>query len=171
MKLLLFSLLIVASFASCKKDPNQLPEPSSSGKNFLACKVNGVVHKYTVEDALGRNGVGYSRYIDGLTIGAAEADYKDDLGITVFLSPDSVRREVTYELGGETSIGIGHYIIFQTGGGPVLEYTTTVGSGWVRFSRVDTAVAAGTFALTAYIDGQQGKDSVVFTEGVFDIAR
>lgn len=48
--LLIFALFVIA-FTACKKDSNtsaggQLPDTSSSGKNFLACKVNGKVQVY-----------------------------------------------------------------------------------------------------------------------------
>ena len=173
MKCFVFSFLLMTFFASCKKEDanNQIPEPSSSGKNFLACKVNGVVHRYTVEDALGRNGVGYRRFVDQIEVGASEADYKDAIGITVALPPDSVLPSLVYQLSQETGKSFSEYYKYQAGGGPTLTYFTTAGSGWIKFSRVDTLVGSGTFAFTAYIDGQQGKDSVVITEGVFDIAR
>jgi hypothetical protein len=48
-------------------------------------------------------------------------------------------------------------------------YYTTHQSGWVQFSRLDTAVAAGTFEFTAYRTSEN--DSVVITEGRFDIGR
>ncbi len=57
---------------------------------------------------------------------------------------------------------------------PPLEYFAQNGSGWVRFSRLDS-IASGTFEFTAYYDQQSSNraepDTVRITEGRFDISR
>jgi hypothetical protein len=168
MKLLLLSLLLLTSFASCRKDVNQLPEPSSSGKNFLAYKVNGVIRQYSgLSDRMNRVGVDYSRFVDKIAI-ATGGEY-DEVGIYIKAPPASVTAGVIYNLGSEVG---SHYAVYaiKGKGQPSIQYRTSASSGWVRFSRVDTAVSAGTFAFTAYTETPNGLDSVVITEGVFDIA-
>jgi hypothetical protein len=167
-KLFLFSSLAIAA---CKKtdDSGGLPGPSSNGQNYLACKVNGVIHTYSASDGLGRNGVVYNRFINKTGIGASEAKYNDDIGFMLPIVADSVNNN-NYILNSEADDFFGHYTKHQSGGKASDYYITSSSSGWVRFSRIDTAVAAGTFAFIAYRNGQKGADSVVITDGRFDIA-
>ena len=174
MKNLLLLFVVISAFASCKKEDanNQIPEPSSSGKNFLACKVNGAVHRYSgLIDWMSPNGVSYSRFIDEVIIVGGSAEFSDVVGLHLKGSPDSLLPGYNYLFGGETNSNHANYTLYQSGTRSDLQYSTVAGSGWVRFSRVDTAVAAGTFAFTAYLNGQQGQDSIVITDGVFDIVQ
>lgn len=168
-KLLLLSLL---AFVACKKTDSgpSLPGPSSTGQNYLAYKVNGIISSsFGLNSWNARTGVSYNRFADKIVISGDNDNMRNDLGIYIALPPTAVKTDTTYILSNEANRHISKYFLFKQPG--TSEYITIMGSGWVRFSRVDTAVAAGTFAFTAYLNGQQGADSVVITDGRFDIPR
>lgn len=169
-KLLFLSLL---ALAACKKTDNsnfQLPGPSSTGQNYLACKVNGqLYHSRGLNSWTSRTGVSYSRFTNRVVVGGDDDGVNGDLGIYLYQEPSSLLANQDYILGTEGNGNEAKYFRFKQGG-QTFEYTTSSVSGWVRFSRIDTTVAAGTFAFTAYRNGQKDADSVVITDGRFDIS-
>lgn len=168
-KLLLLSLL---AFAACKKTDSgpTLPGPSSTGQNYLAFKVNENVHVYNGIATYNQpNGTRYIRFSKEIYISGNEDGNNDYIAIYLLIQPDSCKINTDYVFGSETNESFAKYT-FKRPGQVTAECRTIAGSGWVRFSRLDTAVAAGTFALTAYMGGQQGADSVIINDGRFDIS-
>ncbi len=181
MKYFLLSLsLFILGAAACKKDTTyaggQLPDTSSSGKNFLACKVNGETRVYSGLSSFSKsNGVTFnhlSNYV--LIFGSGVSQYKEI--IKLHMDEDSTKKVVvdsTYILSSESGQ---HHAFYQSHSPGVisLDYLTSNNSGWVRFSRLDS-IASGTFAFTAYYDQRSSNrtepDTVRITEGRFDISR
>lgn len=167
----IFSLTAVAVlFAiSCNKQDDtpqepELPALTQEGKNILACRVNGVTHVYSGKGSFGNeNGVSYFRYPNNILLYADEDALASELEIIINDSPSVIRRNTTYFFSTETSDHQARY--FSDAANPY--FITRNGSGWIRFVRVDSAIAAGTFEFTAYFNN----DSVKITEGRFDIAR
>jgi hypothetical protein len=167
-KILLVSLLAIAA---CKKtdDTDSLPGPSSNGENYLACKVNGVRHIYKgLSTYMNPNGVAYLGFSNEVYLTGTESGNNDHLAMYVKIPFNTGVTNYDYYFGGESNQSYADYNPKKPGG--TLEYRTASGSGWVRFSRIDTAVASGTFAFTAYRNAQKGTDSVMITDGRFDIA-
>lgn len=164
--------LLLAMLAGCKKndtiDPSSgLPATSSSGKNILACRVNGQIHVYSGKASINNdNGVDYSIWEDYILIHGDNFRYNDDIRIRV-TGNDSLKPGIKYVFSSETQ----HRALYTKYEISQFEYEAQSGSGWILFSRLDKDVAAGTFAFTAYLNGQQGSDSVTITGGRFDISR
>ena len=177
--LLIFSLIILGATA-CKKDNTsaggQLPDTSSSGKNFLTCKVNGKVQVYSgTTSFMTPNGVSYGSYEDYVQIFASGTDkYKDIIKIRVNKdSSKNVQTNIMYYFTDEYGQHFANYYSFPVGL-IELDYVTRNRSGWIRFSRLDS-VASGTFEFTAYYDQRSSSrkepDTIRITEGRFDISR
>lgn len=138
-----------------------MPAPTREGKNIFACKVDGVVHIYSGEGTIfNPDGVSYQPTPDDIFLAGSKKEYNDFVSMTL-PNLSLVTIDTTYRFSTETSEAHGDRYTGNNG----TPFRTKNGSGWVRFSRLDTSVAAGTFAFTGYRDG----DSSVITEGVFDL--
>ena len=102
---------------------------------------------------------------------ADNSDYGDHLKI-VLSTPSSLKIDTIYTFSSESERNFAQYHVDDPS--PPLQYNTRNGSGWVRFSRLDS-VASGTFEFTAYYDMKSSSrtdpDTVRITEGRFDISR
>ena len=157
-----------AALNGCKKPDEtphepELPPLTQDGRNVLACRVNGIVHVYSGKHTLGDpNGVFYHRYVDEILLSADEADLSDAVRISLF-EPNTIVANSTYVFSTKTNSCYALY--YSDEANPY--FITKNSSGWVRFTRIDSAIAAGTFEFIAYFEN----DSVNVTEGRFDIAR
>jgi hypothetical protein len=158
----LICLLAVAGASGCKKK-DALPPLTQEGKNILACKFNGQVQIYSgIPNTFNVNGVKFSYSTNHIELRATNADVDNSLYITLHFPPQLVGNN-DYILGSEASP---HYVEAYCGRS-ALPYFTKANSGQIRFIRIDKEVAAGTFSFTAY----RGNDSLVITDGRFDIGR
>lgn len=172
--ILAFTLFITLALSACKKDlstepvdPNQLPPATEIGANILACKVNGKAHIYTSTSSLfSENGVYLSRIKNGqetrLLIGATENKYEDHIQIEIYEPEWKIVLNKEYRLSNEKKDDASYFLRNIP-----KEYKTTINSGHIIFSQYNDNVVAGKFSFTLYNDSN---DSVVITEGFFDIA-
>ncbi len=160
---------------SCKKVATNpvvpvepMPNPTETGANILACKVNGKLHIYKDKMTWSQpDGVSFSKREDQLEkftyIRGNESDYGDAVSMKIFTWNIIVGKE--YKFSVNENKDFADYVL--DGFGTENTYFTSDGSGFVKFSRYDSLVAAGTFAFTAY---SMGGKKVEVTEGCFDIA-
>lgn len=168
MKNLFFILpiLLVLSFGCSKKQNGntepQLPPLTTEGKNVMGCKVNGNVQIYSGKRTFGNdNGVDYNPSSSKVVIFADNINYHDEIKITINIPYSSLIIDTPYYFTSETTNNYAQYFPSSA------NFITDNNSGWIRFARLDTEVAAGTFEFTAYHNG----DSVKITEGRFDISN
>jgi len=144
-----------------------MPEATQSGKNILACKVNGKVHIYEGKRSyLNSNGVTAQRYMSGTEIlirvhADKREDYDDNIEMEIVADQPDINKE--YIFSKEDSKDRAEYYVGQSNEN---KYYTKSSSGYIKFTRFDKAVAAGVFMFTAYRDNG---DKVEITEGFFDI--
>ena len=167
MRYLLILFLCCLAICGCKKEKEKLPAATQSGKNILACKVNGKVHIYEGKRSNSNdNGVDAGRYLSVnhfvIRVHADNADdYNDNLTMQVFADKPELNKEYIFSKE-DSKDGAEYYI----GENYVNIYTTKSSSGYIKFSRFDTSVMAGIFMFTAYNDHGA---KVEITEGFFDI--
>jgi hypothetical protein len=165
--------IIIVLFACCliwgckKKDDAgpAMPSPTQTGQNIVAYKANGKIHIYKGKHSTSqRDGVEFYRVADIDTyvyVWAESSQYQDDMSITIYGL--NIEKDKEYNLSTEDNWGFGKYML---GNGSDV-YKTKNGSGYIKFIRYDSSVAAGNFSMTVY--NSEGK-KVEITEGFFDIA-
>jgi hypothetical protein len=150
------------SIISCnKKDSQDLPTPTQEGKNILACIVDGQAHVYSgISNVFNENGVDYRLGTNSIKLISESTEYRDFIEV-VLPSFNSLNINTTYYLSSDT----GRFYANRFTGNNGRPYQTVNYSGWVRFSRLDSNIASGSFAFTGYRPG----DSTVITDGTFDL--
>lgn len=162
--LFILPIFLVLSFSCTKKSGTtepQLPPLTTEGKNVMGCKLNGAVHIYSGKRSFSNpNGVNYDNLVERVVIYADNSNYTDAVNISIIKGFGLVV-DIPYYFASETSGNYAQYLPSSA------NFITGSNSGWIRFVRLDTEVAAGTFEFTAY----HNDDSVKITEGRFDISR
>ncbi|WP_276133391.1 DUF6252 family protein [Polluticoccus soli] len=166
MKYLLVMMISCLAITGCKKDSEKMPKPTQSGKNILACEVNGKVHIYEGKRSyLNSNGVDAARIITGndvfIEIHGDNADYDDDIEMRVVVYQPELNKEYIF-----SKVDSKDWAEYYVGQNSDIRYKTQNSSGFIKFSRFDPSSVAGTFMFTGY--NQQG-EKVEITEGFFDI--
>lgn len=140
----------------------------------MGCYVNGVLHVYDSrkQTTLFASGVAFSLGDDIQQTYAnisGNSNYKGvpEGDINIFVYSDTFQKDLTYQfLLGPTWIT---YYSFEKAYPNQMFYVNSNDPfNLVKFTRIDEQVAAGTFQFRGYNDGG---DSVVVTQGRFDIAR
>lgn len=158
------AVLFVISCNRQDYEERELPSLTQEGRDILACIVNGAIHLYSGKSSFGDpNGVLYHRLPEELLLYADESDLGDAIRISLDTPALIMPGTIYFFATGSNDPNYAQY--YSDAANPY--FITKDGSGWIRFTRVDSAIAAGTFEFTAYFNN----DSVRITEGRFDIAR
>ncbi|WP_276132960.1 DUF6252 family protein [Polluticoccus soli] len=175
---LLIAALVVFA-VGCKKPTEkpanptepQMPTSTETGANTVACRVNSEVHIYKgVPTYLNADGVLFGLYPDRneyflqVTAGGI-AEYKDNIWLLLYDTAVQLNTQYPFSVT-ETDKNRAEYSV--EAGSYSKIYKTKGSSGFIKFTRYDKTVAAGTFEFAAYND--QG-EKIEITEGFFDISR
>ena len=167
-RMLMLALLIL-SLSACEDD--DLPDPSQSGANMMAAKINGkpwqknsswsVMHG----DGLDASYSGAKGYF--WLMGAREAD---DFDNSIHLSLSGVKHTGDYTLKEKSS---GNYAIlndYKERNNSKSYLTTAASTGRVTVTKLDTVnrIVSGTFSFRAYLQGST-TEYVNVTDGRFDV--
>lgn len=167
MKYLSFLLLVCIpiAFSNCR-DEDELPPITMEGKNTFGCIVNGKL--WLPEGTFGQSATHAEIYKRPDTL--AVNIYASNSGQSIFMSiidmPDLKINE-TYDFSNNKCCGL-QYLNFENSPSCSYEIPT---SGHITLSKLDLnkGIIAGTFEFKASSD--ECEDTVVITEGRFDIAE
>lgn len=177
MKNILVLALLVLSLAGCKKDVDELPEPTQSGANTFGAKVDGelwmpqgfgIVPTAPIIEA--RYAGGNSVFINARNFGSSPSETEFELylqeitgsGATILLNQNTANYP-------SNSASYGYFVKRRIR--PLYEYITSAqNTGRVEVTRFDTDanIISGTFEFRAS-DKLDPTQIVTVTEGRFDV--
>jgi hypothetical protein len=173
MRRIIIVLFACSLVCGCKKKIDagpSMPSPTQTGQNIIACKVNGKTIIYSgIPTYLNDVGVRFGKYKmdNGIALnveGHETEGHDDNLTLLIYELDPTVNGQYTFS----TEI-TNDYAQYYTGEGFANDtYKTKNGSGYMKFTRYDSTVVAGTFEFTAY---NPNGAKVEITEGFFDIKR
>jgi hypothetical protein len=147
----------------------QMPTRTESGANVVAFKLNTIVHIYKGKPTyFHEDGVRFGKYQVGadlfIKVNADNSkEYKDNISMFIYTLEPEIGKEYSFYTS-ETSKHYGEYMIGENKNSI---FTTRDNSGYIKFSRYDSIVAAGIFGFKAYSPEEK---MVEITEGFFDIS-
>lgn len=176
MKNILLLLFLVLSLVGCKKDVDELPEPTQTGANTFGAKVNG---EFWVPQGFGvvptaplieaRYSGNNSIVINARNFASSPTETEFEIYLKNITSPGTVLLNQNTSNYPDQSASYGYYVKRRIM--PLFEYITSAAhTGRVEVTRLDTGnhVISGTFEFGA-ADKTEPSETVTVTEGRFDV--
>lgn len=176
MKNILLLALLAFSLAGCKKDVDELPEPTQTGANSFGAKVDGAMWvpqgfgiAPTAPILEARYSGNNSIVINARNFGSSPTETEIELYLQNITAPGTVLlNQNTANYPGQ-SASYGYYVKRRIR--PLFEYITSAqNTGRVEVTRIDTDanIISGTFEFRA-ADKTDPTQVVTITEGRFDV--